>query len=177
MCYTSIPKITSINCKIEQEQEHDVLFSQLGESDKIPDEEQEETEPEDTKSKDSEELNTVDFTRFLKERGLYCDELKLFLPSKKQQIKSKVLFKYVEEESDKIPNTMSQKKREKLIKELEEEEEYNKITEEKQKEKHEIIEKLKILREEIKQKHEILKQEENNIHIITNGFYGSPRGA
>ena len=159
-----------VNCKLEQEQEQERLPSQAYASEQEHEQEQErlpsqayaseqepEQEQEDTQSKGSEEQNTINFTSFLKERGLYCEELKFVLPSKKQQIKSKVLFNYVEEEIDKIPNTMSQKKREKILQELQEEEEYNKISVEKQREKHEKIEKLRKLREEIKLKHDFFK--------------------
>ena len=110
---------------------------------------------------------------YLKARGLYSEELKFFLPIKKQQLKSKVLMQYTEQETDKIPFLLSQKEREKLQQRLQDEEEDREITKIKDAEKAEKIENLRKLREEIEIKHKLLEDIEKQNNDILQCFKGS----
>ena len=168
VCFTHVPKDnTDITCKTDDEE------------DTISEEKQEQTEEQepDTQSKDSGEQNIINVTKFLKERGLYSEELKFFLPIKKQQIKSKLQFNFTEEEADKIPYTMSQKEREKLLERLNNEEIDEILTKIKREEKEQRIENLKMLREEIKRKHEELQEREQEKEHIKKCLFGESKSS
>ena len=147
VCFTTRPKNNKVICEedSEENEENDSIEEDIDEKILVY---TEENTQEDTEEKDD---------LFMQNRGLYSEELKFFLPTKKQQIKSKVLYEYLETETDKAPNLLSQKKREELIKRLEEEEIYNKETELKYKEREQKREERKEIRKQIEDKYKTLR--------------------